>query len=140
MSSPPLVLLRDRPGAGHPAASSARDEAVTSEEERWLCCRHCGARIAAPKDVLPSDTPLVFANPSGLVFELVLVREARAVTLVGVPTEEFTWFRGYAWRVALCQACATHLGWRFDAVGPGTQLSGFFGLLRRELVESRASD
>jgi hypothetical protein len=135
-----LVVLRGQPSPDRPDREHSQDDSVTSAGERWLCCRSCGAKIAALSAVLPSDTPLVFANPSGLVFELVLLREARGLALIGQATQEFTWFQSYAWRVALCHGCGTHLGWRFDAVGPETPLSGFFGLLRRELVENRIPD
>jgi hypothetical protein len=133
--SQPLAVLRERAAPERPGATPAREQAVTRAEDRWLHCRPCGARIAPLSALLPSNTPLVFANPSGMVFELVLLRDTCDLRLVGPATEEFTWFAGYAWRVALCHACATHLGWRFDAVGLERLPRGFFGLLRRELVE-----
>lgn len=36
----------------------------------------------------------------------------------GDPTEEHTWFPGYAWRMAHCRACQRHLGWGFSPVTP----------------------
>jgi hypothetical protein len=69
----------------------------------------------------------------------------------------FTWFEGYAWQVASCAGCGTHLGWRFVSVCsashallraiPGTHPSGllrsessppgydFFGLIVTRLSE-----
>lgn len=34
---------------------------------------------------------------------------------VGPETDEFTWFSGFRWRIALCGRCQVHLGWRFTA-------------------------
>jgi Yippee zinc-binding/DNA-binding /Mis18, centromere assembly len=122
-----------------PAREESRDESVTSDDERWLCCKSCETLIAQVSAILPEgEMPLVFANPHGVVFELVLLGRAQALRLIGSRTEEFTWFQGYAWRVALCGGCGSHLGWRFEAVRGGSPAL-FFGLLRRELVERDAS-
>jgi hypothetical protein len=131
---------KDRPRhvPGEPARDAAHDESVTSEDERWLCCRNCGIWIAPVAAILTEgEMPLVFANPHGVVFELLLLRRAQALRLIGSATQEFTWFQGYAWRVALCEGCGIHLGWRFEAV-QGASPALFFGLLRRELVERDA--
>ena len=32
---------------------------------------------------------------------------------IGPETDEFTWFKGYRWRIAVCGRCQVHLGWRF---------------------------
>jgi hypothetical protein len=108
---------------------------MTSEDRRWLHCRSCGTAIAPFAAILPEgEVPLVFANPHGMVFELVLLSAAQSLRLIGSMTDEFTWFQGYAWRVALCGGCGTHLGWRFEAI-QGASPPVFFGLLRPELVQ-----
>jgi hypothetical protein len=138
-----LQRLRDeeRPPRAprEPARDDSHDESVTGKDQRWLCCRNCGIWIAPVSAILPEgEMPLVFANPHGMVFELLLLKRAQALRLIGSATEEFTWFQGYAWRVALCAGCGIHLGWCFEAV-QGASPAQFFGLLRRELVERDAS-
>ena len=128
-------LLRDEDQPSREGRESPRDESVTKQDERWLHCKNCGAPIAPLAAVLPEgEMPLVFANPHGMVFELLLLSRAQSLQLMGYATEEFTWFPGYAWRVALCGGCGTHLGWRFEAIQGGSP-PVFFGLLRSELVE-----
>jgi hypothetical protein len=56
-----------------------------------------------------------FANPQGIHFHIGCFREAAGCLAVGAATPEFTWFAGYAWRIALCAHCRAHLGWRFEA-------------------------
>jgi hypothetical protein len=130
-----LRCLRDEDLPKRGTREAQRDESVTTKDERWLCCRSCATRIAPVAAILPEgERPLVFANPQGLVFELVLLGRAQALRLVGSATQEFTWFQGYAWRVALCDGCGIHLGWRFEAVA-GSSPPVFFGLLRRELID-----
>lgn len=50
---------------------------------------------------------------------------------MGPPSMEFTWFAGHSWRILICGACRTHIGWFFAAVqGEGR----FFGLIMDRLT------
>jgi len=46
-------------------------------------------------------------------------------------TTEFTWFNGYAWRIAVCAKCRQHLGWRFES-----PQDYFHGLILNQLTSS----
>lgn len=96
---------------------------------RRIRCRHCRESIA---DHDPESTRHVFVNPAGRVFEILRVRDAR-LDAWGVPTEEHTWFAGFAWRVGTCPGCGFHLGWIFDAVEKANR---FYGLITSEVEES----
>jgi hypothetical protein len=72
-----------------------------------------------------------FANPHGIVFEIGCFKRASGCAAVGPASDEFTWFAGYRWRVGLCAACLTHLGWVFTAAGG----DGFHGLICERLIE-----
>jgi hypothetical protein len=75
-------------------------------------------------------------NPEGVIYRIGCYREAIGCTPLGRGTLEFTWFAGYAWRVALCKNCGAHLGWRFDAAA-----DHFFGLIVDRLtMEQQASE
>jgi hypothetical protein len=68
-------------------------------------------------------------NPKGWVHEFGCFALAPGCRAEGEATTFFTWFPGYAWRLALCASCTTHLGWRFDG-----ELGSFFGLLIDRVV------
>ncbi len=137
----PRAARRAPPGGresgGLPEAGPGPGAAQRPAEEPWIRCRACGAGIARPADriALGGRHRHRFANPYGIVFEIGCFGAADGCLAVGNPTEEFTWFSGYAWQVALCAACRTHLGWRFSATGG----SRFFGLIVERLVEPPAA-
>ena len=54
-----------------------------------------------------------FANPHGLVFRIGCFRRARGCGYTGPLSNEFSWFRGYSWRIAVCGRCLNQLGWLF---------------------------
>ncbi|KAK9812881.1 hypothetical protein WJX72_005161 [[Myrmecia] bisecta] len=103
-----------------------------------LHCRVCGAQIASARDMLvmsEEGTSGVFVNNYGYVHDMVTLRVVRQVVMYGRPETEHSWFPGYAWTIANCRICATHLGWRFTAVRPHLAPAAFFGLRRQAISE-----
>lgn len=94
----------------------ARAEPHEHREERLYCvaCRHPITRQDQRISVQGGEEH-IFTNPYGLTFHIVCFREAMGCHVTGVATAEHTWFPGYRWRVALCAACETHLGWLYVA-------------------------
>ena len=123
------------PGAERaPAHRPATD---SDDEGRWVC-RTCRNPITSRSALFgPSHRPQVFANPHGLVFEILTFRTARGLVGVGGIIAEFSWFPGYAWRVVCCSGCHTHLGWHFTAATADVSPREFFGLMVDELAEER---
>jgi len=72
----------------------------------------------------------VFTNPGGYSYEIALFTVADCIHQ-GPATTEYTWFNGFAWRLALCRHCQTHLGWHYARAGQ----AGFYGLIRSRLVD-----
>ncbi len=72
-----------------------------------------------------------FTNPAGLAFLLACFKEAPGAEALGSATGNFTWFRGYLWRLVACRACDAHLGWRYEG---STEPRVFFGLIRDGLT------
>jgi hypothetical protein len=137
------VCLREKPssddGSGHSDGDAqqidetAADEALdAADPEAVILCRRCGHLITRPRDRIFKDGNHrhTFANPSGIVFEIGCFSHAEGCGPSGEPTDEFTWFRGYRWRLALCRACFVHLGWQFASLGGS---SGFWGLILNRL-------
>ena len=96
-----------------------------------LCaaCKHPITRTDAAIAVAGSHEH-TFMNPGGLVFQIACYREAPGALQAGPPSPEWTWFPGHLWRVTLCAACLTHLGWSFHR-----ESSTFFGLVLDRIVE-----
>lgn len=132
-----MLLLREELTRPERTPEGAEQPTDVTADRRWLCCRVCGARIApSAAEFHPSSGPLVFANPQGRLYELIAVRDASGMHVLGSPTTEATWFAGYAWRVAICATCLNHLGWNYSAAASGVTPVSFYGLIRAELIET----
>ena len=99
---------------------------------RVLRCRSCGHPVTSRDRAIEvaGGHRHTFFNPAGIVFELGCFAAAPGCAVAGIPTDEFSWFAGHVWRVALCGGCGRHLGWKFSS-GDG----GFYGLILPQLVE-----
>lgn len=102
------------------------------EKEEYIRCRQCRNIIASPDDriTIQGAHRHTFANPHGIVFEIGCFKGVKGCGHVGAPSDEFSWFSGYSWRVAVCFMCLTHLGWRFAAHGK----ESFHGLILDRLI------
>lgn len=96
-----------------------------------ILCRACRAQVCREKDGIPVQGRHrhVFANPHGLVFDVVCFKAAEGCAAAGPLSGEFTWFTGYQWQVGVCRTCLSHIGWRFS--GPD---SVFFALITDALI------
>jgi hypothetical protein len=135
-----IRALRDEATRALPSRGANPDGelAIGDERLRWLCAR-CrvqiteGSAVFGPGGASPVQ---VFTNPEGRVCQVLTVTHAQSLVLVGPATEEYSWFSGFAWRIALCAKCTSHLGWRYEAVAEGAP-ARFFGLLLSALIEQR---
>ena len=109
------------------ADSAARDA------ERVYRCAACAHEITRGRWEMAMDGAheRAFFNPAGVVFRVLCFKEAPGVAALGPPTREFTWFRGTAWRFAVCRRCGAHLGWRYEGDGAPAV---FFGLIKPALT------
>ncbi len=112
--------------------------AGAAEVARSLRCRRCERVVASADQVfsLPGSPAVgAYANAFGLLREVVAVRDAEGLVLDAISSTELTWFAGYAWRIACCGGCTSHLGWRYEAVEPEREPAAFYGLLTAAVVE-----
>jgi hypothetical protein len=132
-----MLELRQRdPGGGGADPSRSASAEIDDADGTWLCCRNCGSLIApASARFEAGGAPLVFANPHGMVFDIVTLSRANGARAFGLATSEFSWFAGYAWQPAMCARCHVHLGWRYQAAAAGLSPAEFYGLIKDELVE-----
>ena len=85
------------------------------EGEKYIRCRDCGNPLTHPSERISIDGSHAhtFANPSGIIYEIGCFRSVIGCGYVGPATDEFSWFKGYSWKVAYCGKCLNHLGWLF---------------------------
>jgi hypothetical protein len=90
-------------------------ELEAESEETGVLCRHCRHRITGGSWAISVNGAHhhVFANPHGLVFDILCYSRADGCHATQESSDEFTWFPGYRWHIALCRVCAGHLGWKF---------------------------
>ena len=113
--------------------SSANEKKLVGEKgENAILCKFCGHLITRQNERIEvkGRHSHVFANPHGLVFRIRCFYAAPGCIPMGSPTNEFTWFTGFSWRVVICGRCAEHMGWRFSTNG-----SDFHGLIADHLME-----
>ncbi len=115
-------------GANDNETDEATDDAIT--------CAGCGHLVTRGRWRLDmggigDGHEHVFFNPHGIVFRILCFREAPGARDAGAPSDEFTWFKGYKWNLALCRGCGGHLGWRFTGAGAPAV---FFGLIKGKLA------
>jgi hypothetical protein len=126
----------DKPaGTGtHGQIEEQVEEKATGNDERFLLCSQCRQIITRPAERIEvtGAHQHTFANPHGIVYEIGCFRTAMGCGHTGPTTDEFTWFPGFKWRIAICTRCLTHMGWLFIA-GGGEQ---FHGLILDRLIES----
>jgi len=106
---------------------------LDDEDPRLIRCRLCREEITAAqyRISVQGAHQHAFANPMGVVYDIGCFSRVRAVSTVGPETDEFTWFKGFKWRIAVCGRCRVHLGWRFTS---GT--ADFHGLIIDRLLFS----
>lgn len=121
-----------RPESPRPDSSFAERTAHDREPSREILCAACGHRITAERDRIEAGGGHEhrFFNPHGILFHIGCFRRAAGCLTTGEASLHFTWFAGYAWRLALCRGCLRHLGWRFDNASGDS----FFGLVLNRLV------
>ena len=116
---------------------SLEHDAIETNEGPAFRCAACETEIADAGAVFAAadgKTRHVFANPHGVVFEVLTFAAARNLVGAGPREAEFSWFPGWTWRIVICGGCHTHLGWMYEAAQPGCTPLLFWGLLEMRLI------
>ncbi|MEE6526685.1 hypothetical protein FKM82_027471 [Ascaphus truei] len=102
-----------------------------------LCCKHCHDTEITTKNEIFSLSlcgPMAaYVNPHGYVHETLTVYKAFNLSLMGRSSTEHSWFPGFAWTIAQCRVCGSHMGWKFSAVRKELSPQRFWGLTRSAL-------
>ena len=110
----------------------SEDEEVGARSDAKLLCAVCGNPVTGDDQRIEvaGAHRHTFANPHGFVFNIGCFRLAPGSVADSRAFTEFSWFEGYAWSLAVCAMCGSHLGWRFSAEG-----DRFYGLVLDRLIE-----
>jgi len=142
-STPPTIIgpeyrlkrspARD-PGGESGATVGDKAEETSPGDGQYIYCRQCLGIITHEAERIQVDGSHqhVQTNPHGILFEIGCFQRAEGCTSIGQATDEWSWFPGFSWRVAVCCACLAHVGWRF--VSPGG--AHFHGLILDRLASS----
>ena len=113
---------------------TAEDEAAKKEpqKEESILCRQCLQVITNSAEIIEVQGAHhhTFVNPQGILFQIGCFRSAKGCAYMGPATYEWSWFRGFKWRVAVCSKCLTHLGWLYSSASN----ESFYGLILDRLI------
>ena len=105
---------------------ATHDRESRTRDEEWVRCAGCGHGLARKSARTEVDGKHVhtFVNPHGIEYTFGCWTDAPGCRGWGEESTLFTWFAGFAWRIALCAQCGVHVGWSFRA-----ESGGFVGLV-----------
>ncbi|MFZ5572607.1 MAG: cereblon family protein [Thermodesulfobacteriota bacterium] len=128
---PAFFLKRESPEI-IPVVNSKPADREQSEERDAVLCGNCRQPITSTSErmTVQGAHQHTFANPQGILFEIACFRHASGCRYSGLPTSEWSWFRGFSWRFASCGKCMLQLGWFFSS---GNE-NGFNGLIVNRLI------
>jgi len=91
--------------------------AEKAKKEKRLFCAACRHPVTHQDEriIVQGAHEHRFTNPQGISYHVGCFREAAGCAPSGEATTEYTWFKGYAWRIASCAHCQVYLGWYFQA-------------------------
>jgi len=112
-------LLKQSPQSDVSAKAVVKQREKEKEPEGAdrILCRVCRQWITAVSERIEMNGAHqhTCANPAGYMYTIGCFRRATGCLYVGPPTAEWSWFPGYAWSIAACGNCGSHLGWLFTA-------------------------
>jgi hypothetical protein len=134
-----MLALRDTPRQPAPSApepGAQRGPVVAPQSA--IVCAACGGTVTSARHRVSTNGAHAhrFMNPGGYLFHIGCFAEAVGCAIIGPASNEYPWFPGFAWRIAICAQCRVHLGWHFRGEGP----AGFFGLILDRLRELSVDD
>ena len=105
----------------------------SEKTSNFLVCSKCGTKICSPDDeiCIHGKHSWEKVNPAGVHYLIRCFALAENCLAITPPTEDFSWFQGFAWSVIICSNCQSHLGWQFTG-----QTSSFFGMIETAIQSS----
>ena len=126
-----LPYLKEKP-------SIFEDEDNDEMRNKILICADCGHPVTKVFEKINirgrHDHAFRYFNET---VQLGCFRNAQGCVGVQRISNGYSWFRGYAWQIQVCENCHTQLGWKYMS-----EEDSFYGLIFKTLreVESRDSE
>jgi hypothetical protein len=104
----------------------------TSDRGEPIICRQCrqGITNQADRIAVQGSHQHTVANPHGIIFQIGCFQSAPGCGYAGPLTAEWSWFKGFSWKIAVCGFCLIQLGWLFVSSGG----ESFNGLILNRLA------
>jgi hypothetical protein len=94
-------------------------------------CRSCGGLITHSDRLIriAGTNRHHHVNPAGSECDFHTFLACPGAVALGDATENYSWFSGYDWRMAVCSQCGQHLGWYYEAISRFERPGEFWGIL-----------
>ena len=93
------------------------------QQSSCICCKSCHTKLASATNLLTvggsKGVSGAYVNEHGMIHQTLTVRQllsGKHLQYYGGSETKDSWFPGYAWTIAYCHYCQSHLGWKFDKV------------------------
>lgn len=129
----PYLLRAFRDDPIHSFSKQQKNKkSLHGEEKELLYCITCLRLITSgdQRIQVEGSHEHTFLNPGGCMYKIGCFQDAIGSVAQGMPTDEFTWFKGFHWRVAYCKKCFQHIGWQYLQ----SNQEYFWGLILRLLT------
>lgn len=103
------------------------------QEDAWIRCSGCGHALTWDRSRIDVEGRHVhtFVNPAGFEYTVRCFGDAPGCTGAGEESTFWSWFSGFAWRMAACGGCGAHVGWSFRK-----EATVFWGLIADRIADS----
>jgi len=129
--APGIIYRFDTAGKDPEAIKRLAEDALdeTEEPSRRLVCHNCRYLITTDnrRIEVAGGHSHTCTNPHGIVYQVECFSAAPGCREIGAAYQEYSWFTGYRWQVAICGQCQEHMGWQFRGE------HSFYGLIRDRL-------
>ena len=106
---------------------------LEKKENKKLYCKYCKQHITDTDQAISIQGAHThtFTNPAGFVYTINCYQSATGCVVFAERTDEYSWFAGFKWQLALCNSCQEQLGWLFS------NTEQFYALIDNRLVQTR---
>ncbi|MFT5134926.1 MAG: hypothetical protein ACI9SC_003409 [Gammaproteobacteria bacterium] len=127
----PWHHFRAQPSLPRPSKNTAIKPAPTDAGIKILCWK-CHEMVTVSEEAINQNGSHIHngTNPAGHSFRFACYQNATGCSELGPASLGHSWFPGYCWQVAVCNACLEQLGWLF------TGESRFYGLITDRIISS----